>query len=59
MARLMAFSTLTGDDKQVTTGRLDEVIQVAEAMLPLDWPGLIIHVEGSRLQNWGEPSDEA
>lgn len=59
MARLMKYSLLTEEDTLVNEGPLDEVTAVAESMLPLDWPGVIIHIEGARLQKWGEPSAEA
>jgi len=56
VARLMAYSQLTEEDRLVNSGPLEQMVQIAESLLPTDWPGIIIHVEGARLQNWGEPS---
>ena len=55
MARLMAYSLLTEEDRKVSEGSLDDVTAVAESLLPLEWPGVIVHIEGARLQKWGEP----
>jgi hypothetical protein len=49
----MMHSLLMGDEKQIGPPSSSlEVLMDRASLLPLDWPGVIVHVEGPVLQQW-------
>lgn len=56
-ARLMAYVPMFDEDRVISFGPVDELVDTAD-LLPTNWPGMIVHIEGAKLQHWGAPADE-